>query len=446
MIGEKDSNGNPTDVQSFEVVGSDGNTTYTQLNENKTISSARHSSGMTMDFKWKENDTKVTLIIFDPETSQQVVISIDLMQNITNTTELDEFDEQAEEVLSKRDITESNSYKKRKKTIRYKTDDTSFVQETRIKRNTQPQNTARISVSVELCGSPVDDAVVQADVTQDDTTNQYDGQLSTTPGLYYIYIPTKTSIAEVTGDICDAVEMALDTACGWYDNINKAVEFFTGLFGKKRSLDQILCFYVGKGLQLIPQLRLVPIYRFCKLIFKGIDYYCNVINKPIIPGGPKKSELICDGITKVVDVAIDPLFNSDIHFVPSAIISSNGKTVTGEGQQLTLEPGTSQVSTTFTLSPDSILQIIDLTITPPDPAPREDYIAVVQYQCYSNTTHVTMHIVGTDDYTNSITCIGGPSCTLAVPGAEALVRDTVTVTINDQSSGQSAYRVASIIF
>lgn len=452
MIGEKDSDGNPTKVDRFRVVEPDGNSTYTELDENNTLTSARHSSGMKMNFDWNENSTEVHLDIVIPGTSQQVSINIILLRNDTNSTEIDEFDQLAyeEESIEKRDIKDKykiiHNKRKRSNEIEKKEENEAYSalksKRDRTKRNTQPSNTARVSISVESCGSADNDATVQADVTQDDTTYQYSGELSTTPGLYYVYIPTKTSVAEVTEDVCDAVEMALDTACSWYDKANKFVQLFS-----KHSLEKILCFYLGKGLQLIPQLKFLPIYKFCKLIFKGIDYYCNKINSPIVEGviETKKSELICDLITEVTDTAIDPLFNTNIYLVPIAIFL-NGQTVTGMGQQLNLQPGTSQVSTTFTISDGSFLQITSLFITPPDPDPLQDYTATVEYKCFSLLTTVSMTIVGTDGYSGSTSCTGGPSCILYVPGAVALVVDTVTVSISDSSTNQYASREATIIF
>ena len=56
-----------------------------------------------------------------------------------------------------------------------------------------------------------------------------------------------------------------------------------------------------------------------------------------------------------------------------------------------------------------------------------------------------MTIVGTDDYVDSTSCGNGPTCVLHVPGAEALVVDTVTITITDPNL-ESANSVLTIIF
>ena len=79
------------------------------------------------------------------------------------------------------------------------------------------------------------------------------------------------------------------------------------------------------------------------------------------------------------------------------------------------------------------LLITQFTVQPFDPAPYEDYVVTVSYECYSSNLVVQMHIIGTDYYTKNIYCFSGPSCVLRVPGAVALVRDLVTVTAQDNS-------------
>ena len=110
MIGEKDSNGNPTKVQRFEVVDLDGNSTFTELDENGTITSAVHSSGMTMRFEWDSNYTSVQVTLVLPDLSQQITINIDLTDNTTNAT-LDLEDE----LFDKRSIDDNKIPQKKNK-------------------------------------------------------------------------------------------------------------------------------------------------------------------------------------------------------------------------------------------------------------------------------------------------------------------------------------------
>ena len=419
MIGEKDSSGNPTKVRRFEVVDKDGNSAFTKLDENNTITSAVDSSGMTMKFKWDSKYTSVEVTLVLPDSSQQITINVDLTDNTTNAT-LDLEDE----LFDKRSIDDNEMPQERQEShINY------AEKEVRSKKDTT--NSARVSINVLSCGQPEPDAIVKADATFDDSTTRYTAVPSDTSGLYYIYIPTVASstIGEDIGEVCSAIEMVLDEACSWYGELKEITSYFT-----KHSVDKLICYYLGNGIKLVvPQLNLLPVYKFCKSIFKGVNYYCNKINAPILSGviDKKKSELICELITDYTDNAIDSFRDTEVSLTPFAIFPA-GHTVIGSSKVLSLPPGSSVVSTTFTID-DRSLQITSLTVVPADPDPLEDYVVTVRYKCYTSSTSVEMSIVGTDEYTNTIYCSGGPSCVLYVPGAVALVRDMVTVRISDPS-------------
>ena len=432
MIGEKDSNGNPTKVQRFEVVDLDGNSTFTKLDENGTITSAVDSSGMTMKFEWDSDYTSVHVILVLPDLSQQITINIDLTDNTTNAT-LDIEDE----LYDKRSVDDNEMPRER-----HYSHVNHAKKEARSKRDTT--NSARVSINVLSCGQPEPDAIVKADASFDDSTTRYTADPSDTSGLYYIYIPTVASstIGETIGEVCSAVEMVLDEACSWYGKVKKYTSYFT-----KHSVDKLVCYYLGNGIKLVfPQLRLIPVYKFCKTIFKAANYYCDKINAPIVSGviDKKKSEYICELITDYTDNAIDFFRDTDVSLTPFAIFPA-GHTVTGSSKVLSLPPGSSVVSTTFTIDDGTSLQITSLTVVPADPDPGQNYVVTVQYECYTSSTSVVMSIVGTDGHTDTTGCSGGPSCILNVPGAEALVRDTVTVRISDPSS-PTITRTAFIVF
>ena len=175
MIGEKDSNGNPTKVQRFEVVDLDGNSTFTELDENGTIASAVDSSGMTMRFKWDSNYTSVQVTLVLPDLSQQITINVDLTDNTTNAT-LDLEDE----LFDKRSVDDNEMPQKRQEShVKY------AEKKVRSKRDTT--NSARVSINVLSCGQPEPDAIVQADASFDDSTTRYTAVASDTSGLYYIF-------------------------------------------------------------------------------------------------------------------------------------------------------------------------------------------------------------------------------------------------------------------
>lgn len=103
------------------------------------------------------------------------------------------------------------------------------------------------------------------------------------------------------------------------------------------------------------------------------------------------------------------------------------------------------VSGEFTIENDqNDVRITGLLVAPFDPAPGEDYVVTASYECYGSNIHVNMSIIGTDHYIGHSICTSGPSCTLYVPGAEALVQDLVTVTAQDEAT--TAVRRVTIIF
>lgn len=244
-----------------------------------------------------------------------------------------------------------------------------------------------------------------------------------------VLIPTSevSDIGDTAEKICNKIEMILGKVCDTYSKVNDFVSLFS-----KHEADSIICFSLGKGLQIaFPALRVLPVYRFCKTAFKGLKSYCNYANRDL-GNEATPAKLLCDALP-LVDNGIDILQQTDILFTPSAIFPP-GNTVTAQGRVLRIPPGFSSINGMFAIENDqNELSITQFTVQPFDPAPVEDYVVTVSYECYSSNLVVYMSIIGTDNYRDSTTCFGGPSCVLQVPGAEALVRDFVTVTAQDNS-------------
>ena len=423
IIGEKDSNGNPIKVERFQVVDSDGNSTFTQLDDSGTITSAVHSSGMSLKFAWDENFTSVHLTLVLPDSSQQFFVKVDLTDNSTDATLI--IDGQVIDKRSIDDVFEEENERVKRPQAQH---GQNYESKAGVRSKRETTSSAQVSINVLSCGEPEPDAIVQADVLHDNVSTTYTAVASNiTAGLYYIYIPTTSSmINETIKEKCDSIEMVLDEACGWYDKLKKATSSFT------KELEKIICSYLGNSIKLfVPALRLIPVYKFCKNVFKGIDFYCDKINAPIITGvtEKKKSELICDLITEYTDNVIN-LFSGDIdiYFTPFALFPA-GHTIKSPSKILSLAPGSSIVSTPFTINDDKSLQITSLVVDPADPDPGQGYRVYVQYECYTDSTYIHMTILGTDMYHDQISCTGGPSCILHVPGAAPEVQDTVTVKI-----------------
>ena len=113
---------------------------------------------------------------------------------------------------------------------------------------------------------------------------------------------------------------------------------------------------------------------------------------------------------------------------------------------MSISPGDNQISNIVHIVNDRAqIQIMRFSVTPSDPAPEQDYTVAVSFSCYSNTSLVVlMSIVGTDGYSNAVTCYTGPECFLLVPGAAALVRNDIDVDI--QNENDSISRKVVVIF
>ena len=443
LVGSKTSEGLAATIDEFHVVNDEG-TTYVHLDDDGAIQSAIDSNGLRMELIWGENYTNVhiSILLSNATDQQQILINVDLM-DLANDT----FVNATDEALFKLDVGSYHVYKKlgtHKSTSRHK-------------RQPHQRNSAKVDVHVKTCEEPELNAQVFADVLQDydeqtgsfSSSSTYVGKKSITLGKYEIYIPTNV-VAESGrnyGDACDAIEMVLSKACGIYSNVNKVLNLVN------IDASTLVCDYAGRALTFIlPYLRpfKTPVVRVCKTAFKGVDWYCNRVNKnlPIVKKTP--AQLFCDAITEFIDTGIDTSNGVKVLFTPFAVFPK-GNTVTVEGKVLTLSPRSNNISTQFFINNDrlNMVEITSFEVSPVDPAPLESYKVTISYKCYSSSIQVTMSIVGTDNYRNTITCSAqsGPVCTLSVPGAHALVMDTVTVTINDPgTSTTSIIRTVTIIF
>ena len=441
LIGNKTSDGLPTSADEFHIINEEG-TTYVSLGDDGTIQSAVNSDGLQMDLIWGENYTHVhvSLVLNNGSDQQQILINVNLTEPINNTS----FN-LTDQSINKRDLGSISHV--------YEGPDREQITRRGIKRQTRPVNSAKVNVFVQTCQEPEPNARVFANVlvNYDEETGGFDsetrlmGRKSDKPGEYKVYIPTSAAseIGERTSEICDGIEMVLRKACGGYSKINKIAKFFTGYEAKS-----LVCFAVGKGLPIVfPQLRLLPIYRFCRTAFKGVDWYCSNVNKKLKVIKKTPAQLICDAINNTIDRTIDYFNIEKLHFTPTAVFPT-GNSVTGEGQVITVSTGSSEIATRFTIHNDQLneVKIKHFAVVPVDPSPGESYVVQVSYECYSSRIRVTMSIIGTDNYRNSITCLSGPSCTLRVPGAAALVMDTVTVMISDEATSTLVTRTVSIIF
>jgi hypothetical protein len=132
-----------------------------------------------------------------------------------------------------------------------------------------------------------------------------------------------------------------------------------------------------------------------------------------------------------VDDVVDRFVQTDVSLTPFARIPGAGL-FTAPSQNA---PASGPFPN-FTIDAGVNIEIASFTTNPVDPAPGQSYVATAEITCAAPGTEVSMSIVGTDDYTDSATCIveGNAACNLSVPGAREGIVDTVTVTITNGST------------
>jgi hypothetical protein len=147
------------------------------------------------------------------------------------------------------------------------------------------------------------------------------------------------------------------------------------------------------------------------------------------PSAPSIADFICDNIGDAVDWALD-----------TQMIVSVVARIPGEGQ---FSGGSAVVSASgpipnFNVDAGGDVEIVSFTTSPSDPAPFQGYTAFAEIRCAAPGTRVTLSIIGTDGYSDSITHIvtGDQTVSLFVPGAEESIVDRVTVTIDGGPSRQ----------
>ena len=434
-LGNKSDEGIPVNVEEFRVIDADGGETFVSLNEIGELSSAIDSMGTQFFFQWGSNYTSVNVMFVSVNSTEQFSINIDLTEAIIDD----------ENNVTKRDADDIQFSKRVTKTAEDEVPRNVIRNEKQIRQKRQvSQTSATVRVTVETCQTPQQNALVIADgfLGYDNSTGSYEtynvyyGVETSVPGLYLISVPTKPS-SIVVENFCDSVEMALTNTCDIWDKVSKVTNVFT-----KVKPETIICTALERAAKIYLQFEFITaiINKICKQVFVGFNVYCD---RPSTDTSP--ADLICDAVSGIIDPVVDIFNKQNIFFEPYAVFP-DGNTVRAEGQILDLPPGSSVVSTTFNIvNDDSRVSIVSTTVVPADPDPGESYAVTVVYECYSINTVVIMTIVGTDGYTDSVSCANGPTCVLQVPGAAALVVDTVTISITDPNLG-SANSILTIIF
>ena len=132
---------------------------------------------------------------------------------------------------------------------------------------------------------------------------------------------------------------------------------------------------------------------------------------------------------------------SDLILIPVAY--TQAKTVMGEPHRVT--PDDNNILITLDMQGDPVIDAF--TLNPSHPGQGVSYTATADFHCIPEGSTITLSIVGTDGYSDSITesISESGSAVLYVPGAEAGVYDLCNVVIN-MPFGESITMQASLVF
>lgn len=133
---------------------------------------------------------------------------------------------------------------------------------------------------------------------------------------------------------------------------------------------------------------------------------------------------------------------SDLTLTPVGYTQT--KTVMGEPHRVTPDDY-NNILVTLDMQGDPVIN--SFSLNPSHPGQHVSYTAIADYHCIPENSTITLSIVGTDGYSNSITekISDSGSAVLYVPGAERGVYDLCTVIIN-MPFGETLKMEASLVF
>lgn len=284
--------------------------------------------------------------------------------------------------------------------------------------------TGNCIVNVTHCGQP-DPSYVDVYVAV--YKHGYDVAYATYPAF-----PTGTtgeyvaSIPKGNATIVDLKQAALDAisvlengeACNAWGENNAAASL------------EYFCASVAAAIASVPdgfnQIAALAFLEACTIINVVITLTCEALETPA-------GKLIVAALEKALEEGVENIdldltgqidLTAEIAALPTSIIGSTATaSVTGPFPNLTASAG---IGT----------EISGLILDPSSPVAGESYVATVTVLCLTPDEVVTMHILGTDGYEDSVTynvdsAALSQEFNLYVPGAVTGVRDTVNVTVSN---------------
>ena len=402
--GERDEAGVPALVQ-FVEVDQAGEVTHFAFHEDGTWKRVVAPNGVTMDFEWQSASTAVVRVT-TPDGLSQLTTEVDFVQAQESTTA----------VAMKTSPPSATETPDRNLAPRARTTTSSVVLPQQ--KSAAPADhslsaspEASVFIDVTTCGDATDSG---ADVwlrVDDVSNNEFIGNFPAQrvgPSTYRTTIPTGQRRIEQTEDVCQQVTSALGAVCPVFHAGPGSLE--------------AMCIQITAALLTTPLIGDELIGAGCVAIVAAGRLYCDTLGYGPI-GGPDIASGVCDLIFDDTDVPSALRLTPRVLALPQNVIGAP-KTVSAS------ETGPWRLLVDVSYDP----QIQSVVLSPSAPAEGQSYVATAHALCLPAGSVIHMAISGTDDYTDLVVHTVGASqrngsFTLNVPGAEAGVRDVVTVRV-----------------
>jgi hypothetical protein len=161
----------------------------------------------------------------------------------------------------------------------------------------------------------------------------------------------------------------------------------------------------------------------CLVIAEKLKIACEVNGGGLPPGAPSIFDGFCQVVTNVIDLAA----GTTVTLSPIAEIPGVG-TLAGP---IVTAPIGGPYPTILSIAFPGNVTIQSFTTDPVNPPAGVGYTATAVIKCAPANTVVNLSIVGTDGFTESVSCTveGNSLCAMFVPGAAPGVVDTLTAQI-----------------
>ena len=307
-------------------------------------------------------------------------------------------------------------------------------------RDLQAQfSSRRVDIRLTQCGQPYTEPNLKLNYRLFSEAGTESGSTWCTPSgdFYYCWVDlgvlgTLDEVLQALKAACEPAVQAIDLTC---DDLLRGGQL------DKKPVQVAFCSALGAIVDLAaggPTGEGVAVAAACITGLDRATKTCKVIDpKPI--GGPDVD--IVKGICDAIDVndpvdAIQWSIDPEIYCFCSAFFDEIPEQSGVIPSGMIYDFGTFEVG-------DSEPVIESVSISPFDPAPGQSYVFSAEVSCVlvAEGDSITLNIVGTDGYSNSVSCSppsGEPfTCTLLVPGAEEGVYDTCTVNISPDGVSKS---------